>query len=57
MSNGGMAAYTLDVFPAVDPDDGGGQFRMAPLARALGHPVVVALDLDVIGKSPGGECE
>src|SRR3954454_2548572 len=50
-----MTLYTGDVFAFVDTEDGVCEFSVTRLARGFGDAVVVALDLDIVRKSSGGE--
>ena len=52
----GMTLDTGNVFSTVHAQDRIREFLVARLARAFGHVVVVALDLNVIRELSSSEC-
>ena len=55
MSNVGMTLDARDVFTVMDAKNGVGEFSVTSLACGLSNEMVVALDLNVVGKSSSGE--
>src|SRR4051794_16050742 len=57
MSDVGMTLNAGDVLPLMDTENEVCKFSVARLARRFGDEMVVALDLDIVRKSSGGEGE